>query len=144
MEALKLIKTFKGVAEDHAELSPSYIIRRRLNGNIPSGVLAELPERPNLRRQIMQHRARNRRANPTSISDLQGVPLQYQNLLEGNKFPIYDSLDDVDHDYPLGRISFLQHRRIYYFFFDPTSGLQMEPSRLCLSFFSRCLLSTGL
>lgn len=68
-------------------------------------VLAEMPARPNLRKQISRARLRQMPPNPTRISDLQEIPDEYTQTLGGSKFLLYDSYyDEEDEDEDCGRI----------------------------------------
>ena len=65
-------------------------------------ILAEVPDRLNLRKQISRTRLRNLPPNPFRLSDLQDILTQHQQTLNGSNFLLYDSLDDDNDD--IGRI----------------------------------------
>lgn len=67
------------------------------------GILAELPDRLNLKKIVSRERLRNLPANPTNIEDLGEVPARYRQTLGKDQFLIYDS-NDEDEDVAFGRV----------------------------------------
>ncbi|XP_051164850.1 uncharacterized protein LOC127283797 [Leptopilina boulardi] len=103
VNAERIESRVKRVAEDHAELLPAQIMRRELK-NVPSEILAQLPDRPNLRKQISRARLRQMPSNPIRIADLEEIPEQFSQTLGGNNFLLYDSYHDDKDDEDCGRI----------------------------------------
>ncbi|XP_043461039.1 uncharacterized protein LOC122497804 [Leptopilina heterotoma] len=97
VDAERIVARVKRVAEEHPELLPAQIIRRELQ-NVPSGILSEMPERPNLRKQISRTRLRHMPSNPIRISDLEEIPEHYRQTLGGNNFLLYDSYHDDEEE----------------------------------------------
>lgn len=62
--------------------------------NVPAVVLAELPERLNLRKGISRTRLVNMPANPRTLDELHQIPHEFQLTLAGDNFQLYDSIDD--------------------------------------------------
>ncbi|KAE9531217.1 hypothetical protein AGLY_010423 [Aphis glycines] len=78
--------SLKRKAEDQPQLPPAQILRTEMAG-LSDGILSQLPNRDNLKKK-------NLPPNPKTLSDLGTLPDQYQKTLTGEKFLIYDSLDD--------------------------------------------------
>lgn len=89
--------------EDDPEMPPVQILCPELRA-APAEVLAEIPDRPNLRRHMTRVRLQNLLANPIRMSDLEEIPNQYTRTLDGSKLLLYDSFDDEGHDQYSGRI----------------------------------------
>ena len=59
-------------------------------------ILDELPGRPNFRKQVTRKRLENLPPNPVRLCDLEEIPPQYRQTLDGSNFLIYDSYEDDD------------------------------------------------
>lgn len=54
-------------------------------------MVAQLPERENLKKSMRRHRRRNLPPNPQSVQELDQIPDRYQVTLSDETFLIYDS-----------------------------------------------------
>lgn len=77
-------------AEEHPEEPPAAILRRELV-QVPSGVLAQLPERENMKKSMRRIRRRNLPKNPTSLSELRELPDIFKRSLTQQRFLMFDS-----------------------------------------------------
>lgn len=68
------------------------------------GVLAQLPDRINLRRGVSRLRLKNMPSNPQTINDLEKIATTFRTTMAGEVFILYDSYEDEDEDYDGGRI----------------------------------------
>lgn len=64
--------------------------------DLDDGVLAQLPQRGALKKMMRRRRRRDLPANPTSLQDLQELPLRFTTTKGGEKFLLYDSFEDED------------------------------------------------
>ena len=66
---------------------------RRLD-TVPPEVLAEMPNRDNIRKSIQRERLKDLPSNPTSISDFGEIPIKFKHSLGGEIFLLYDSFEN--------------------------------------------------
>lgn len=98
---LLLLSTIKRQSTEHPEIPPARIMR--ILQEAPSTVLAQLPERQNIKKTIQRERSRNFPTNPRLIGELAEIPERYRKTLEGVDFLLYDSFEDQDYTLP-GRV----------------------------------------
>lgn len=72
-------------------------------------VLAQLPERENLKKSIRRERNKNAPSNPKSLADLDDLPETYQRTVTGDNFLLYDS--KAHGEIPDGRVLVFATRR---------------------------------
>lgn len=87
------ISRLKRKAEENPEMPPAQILRLELP-NVPDEVIAQLPERENLKKSIRRQRRQNLPVNPKSLADLLEIPDRYKNTLVGDNFLMHDSHED--------------------------------------------------
>uniref|UniRef100_A0ABD2VWZ0 MULE transposase domain-containing protein n=1 Tax=Trichogramma kaykai TaxID=54128 RepID=A0ABD2VWZ0_9HYME len=66
----------------------------RLLQDVPLPVLAELPDRENVKQIIQRERKKNVPANPRTLEELLDIPDQFRKTKVGEPFLIYDSFED--------------------------------------------------
>jgi len=101
--ALKVMTDIKRKASEHPEAPPAQILRTELQ-QVPAGILAELPERQNIRKAITRQRVNNMPSNPRSMNELHELPNQFKQTIAGDQFLLYDSFEDIDYQLTCGRI----------------------------------------
>jgi len=84
--------TLQRTATENPELPPAQILRMKLR-RVPIGVLAELPERENLKKSLRRIRQKDLPPNPKSLKELGTVPEQYQKTKLREQILKYDSID---------------------------------------------------
>lgn len=110
-EAEKIKVNLKRKATANPEEPPSRLIRNELAG-VAAGVVAQLPERENLKKSVRIIRRKNLPKNPISLEDLPEITNQYSKTATGDKFLIYDSkFDDEESDDTDGRVIVFATRR---------------------------------
>lgn len=109
-EAENVIRRLKRAAEEHPEQPPARILRNELR-NVPSGVLAQLPERENLKKTMRRERRRYLPPNPKSLEDLEGIPDRFKRTLMGDNFMIYDSREVLEEEEGGSRVIVFATRR---------------------------------
>lgn len=144
VQALKLLTSMTRQASEHPDEPPSRIMRRLQDA--PKSVLAQLPERENIRKQIQRERLKELPTNPTSIEDLQEIPDRYRMTKNGDNFLLYDSYEDDSYTTPDARIiifssthNLRQHFKSQTWFVDGT--FSVVPTlffQLCRNGFSVC------
>lgn len=72
-------------------------------------VLAQLPERENLKRAIRRDRAKNTPPNPKSLEELNEIPDLYCRTVTNDNFLLYDSR--ANDEIPTGRVLVFATRR---------------------------------
>ncbi|CAB0037295.1 unnamed protein product [Trichogramma brassicae] len=92
VEALRIMSNLKRKAAEHPEAPPSRLMRCLQDAD--DAVLAQLPDRMNIRKQLQRERLKEIPSNPTSIEDLQAIPDMFQTTKLGENFLLYDSLND--------------------------------------------------
>lgn len=92
-EAERIKNQLKRKAEEHPEAGPAQILRTELQ-NVPSGVLAFLPDRENLKKSMRREKKKKLPTEPTSLEDLEQIPERFRKTLMGDLFLIYDSNED--------------------------------------------------
>lgn len=73
------------------------------------GVLARLPSRENMKKQIRRERRKHLPPNPKSLDELGDLPEQYGRTFSGDNFLLYDSR--AYGDLPNGRVLVFSTRR---------------------------------
>lgn len=63
---------------------------------MPSAVLAELPDRQNLRKCVQRERLRDLPSNPQDIEDLREIPDKYRKTITGETFLEYDAYEEYN------------------------------------------------
>lgn len=102
VQALTVMSGIKRHAADHPQEPPARIMRG-LHG-VHASILAELPDRHNIRKIISRERTKEIPSNPQKIEDLGKIPEKYRTTSEQKLFLLYDSFDDPDYDLTCGRI----------------------------------------
>lgn len=102
VSALKILSNRERHATDHPE-APSAQVLRRLH-EVPSGVIAALPDRENIRKQIQRQHLKDMPANLMTMQDSGEVPEKYKKMKAGENFLLYDSLADETYNLNVGRI----------------------------------------
>lgn len=80
----------KQLAKDNPNRPPSAILREVLP-NVSTAVLAQMPDRENLKKSMRRAKKDNLDPNPTTIEALGELPEKYQKTLLGENFLLYDS-----------------------------------------------------
>ncbi|XP_043462872.1 uncharacterized protein LOC122498936 [Leptopilina heterotoma] len=88
------MENLKREAEMHPECPPEQIVRENLCDLSPA-VLAQLPERENLKKTMRRERRRKLPPNPKSLEDLNELPESYKKTFSNERFLMYDSRDDI-------------------------------------------------
>lgn len=73
-------------------MTPAQILRLELP-EVPAEVLAQLPEREQLKKSIRRVRKKTFPANPKSLEDLDDLPDRYKRTFVGENFLINDTND---------------------------------------------------
>ena len=94
--ALKTLCSMRREATEHPEAPPARIMRSLQEA--PPAVLARLPDRENIKKQIQRERLRELPTNPRSINEMREIPDKYQKTLVGDNFLLYDSYEDDDYE----------------------------------------------
>ena len=102
VKSLRLLANIKRTAAEQPEAPPARIMRC-LQEATPA-VLAQLPDRTNIRKQIQRSRLKELPSNPQSIAALREIPDVYRKTLVGENFLLYDSYEDENYDLECGRI----------------------------------------
>ncbi|CAB0041612.1 unnamed protein product [Trichogramma brassicae] len=102
VEALKLLSDLKREAREHPEAPPSRLMRRLQDAS--PAVLAQLPDRMNVRKQLQREHLKEMPSNPVDIEDLESVPDKFRRTKMGDIFLLYDSFEDDDFTLTCGRI----------------------------------------
>ena len=82
VEGIKYIESGKRRAVERPDAPLAQIMSGM--SNLPSGVLAELPSRSNVRQRYARARNKNLPTNPMSIADLGEIPAEFRKSLSGN------------------------------------------------------------
>lgn len=85
----------KVVADQHPELKPGQILHNELH-EVPSCVLALLPERENLKKSIRRVRRGDLPVNPVTLNEFQEIPNKYTKTLQGENVLLFDSFNDCE------------------------------------------------
>ncbi|KAL7287469.1 hypothetical protein TKK_0018570 [Trichogramma kaykai] len=72
VEALRILSNLKRKAAEHPEAPPSRLMRCLQDAD--DAVLAQLPDRMNIRKQLQRERLKEMPSNPTPIEDLRAIP----------------------------------------------------------------------
>ena len=89
-EAEVITQRIKRKAKEHPEQPPAQLIRDEIAGVSSDGVLSQLPDRELLRKMVRRTRRLNLPPNPKSLAELEELPQCYQQMLQGERFLLYD------------------------------------------------------
>lgn len=92
-----VVNRIKRSASAHPQATPAQILRQELP-RVPSGVIAHMPERENLKKQIRRERRKDLPPEPVRLEDLAEIPERFRKTQLGDKFLLYDSYEDDDVD----------------------------------------------
>lgn len=102
VEALRVLTGIKRKASEHPDMPPVRIMQ--VLQDVPNAVLAELPDRENIRKRIQRERLKEMPANPRTIQELQEIPEKFQVTSVGDAFLLYDTFNDDNYNLQCGRI----------------------------------------
>lgn len=123
VEAEKIKFRIKRVAADNRKRPPSAVIRGILKlhnfsqyfftsvifskkkdelAGVSGAVIANLPERENLKKSVQRERKKTTPSNPKRLVDLGDIPEKYRRTLSGDNFLLYDS--KAHEEIPEGRV----------------------------------------
>lgn len=86
--ARKVVNTMKEVATRHPEMQPANILRDGL-ADVEDGVLAQLPQRPALKRTLNRKRQADLPRNPLALGDIRDLPHEFQRSIGGKRDTYY-------------------------------------------------------